>query len=314
MTPRTRAGLRRCRRVQPGSRIALVAPASPFAREEFDAGVAELTRLGFVPVYDAHVFDREPIVAGPAAQRAASLMEALTAGDVDAVVAIRGGYGSVETLGHLDAARLAERRTAFVGYSDVTSLHTFINQRAGLTSVYGAMVERRIARGPAGYDVPSFLASLSADPLGEIAIDGGEVLRPGEVEGPLFGGTLTQLVASLGTPYAFDPPSGHVLLIEDVGERPYRLRRMLVQLASSGRLAQAAAVVIGDLPNCDEGPDRMTGRQVMAEFFADFPGPVVAGLPTGHTTRPTLSVPLGVSVRVVGDSRPRLIFEEAAAA
>jgi muramoyltetrapeptide carboxypeptidase len=314
MTSRTRAGLRRFRPIQPGSRIALVAPASPFAREALDAGVAELTRLGFVPVYDDCVFDREPIVAGPAERRAESVMRALTAEDVDAVIAVRGGYGSVETLAHLDAERLAERRTAFVGYSDVTSLHTFINQRAGLTSVYGAMIDRRIARGPAGYDVPSFLASLSADPLGEIPVDGGDALRAGDVVGPLFGGTLTQIVASLGTPFAFDPPSGYVLLIEDVGERPYRLRRMLVQLASSGRLARAAAVVIGELPDCDEGPDRITGRQVMAEFFADFPGPVVAGLAAGHTIRPTLSVPLGVSVRVVGDARPRLIFEEAAAA
>jgi muramoyltetrapeptide carboxypeptidase len=314
MTSRTRAGLRRFRPVRPGSRIALVAPASPFAREELDAGVAELTRLGFVPVYDDRVFEREPIVAGPADRRADSLMRALTADDVDAVIAVRGGYGSVETLGHLDAARLAARTTAFVGYSDVTALHTFINQRAGLTSVYGAMIERRIARGPAGYDVASFLASLSTEPLGEVGIEGGDTLRSGEVEGPLFGGTLTQIVASLGTPFAFDPPSGYVLLIEDVGERPYRLRRMLVQLASSGRLAQAAAVVIGELPDCDEGAERITGREVMAEFFRDFPGPVVAGLAAGHTTRPTLSVPLGVAVRVVGDARPRLIFDEAAAA
>lgn len=314
MTPRTRAGLRPFRPVRPGSRVALVAPASPFVREELDAGVAELTRLGFVPVYDNSVFDREPIVAGPANRRAESLMRALTADDVDAVIAVRGGYGSVETLAHLDAARIADRRTAFVGYSDVTSLHTFINQRAGLTSVYGAMIDRRIARGSTAYDVASFLASLSADPIGEVAIDNGASIRGGEVEGPLFGGTLTQVVASLGTPFAFDPPAGYVLLVEDIGERPYRLRRMLVQLASSGRLAHAAAVVIGELPNCDEGADGITGRQVMEEFFADFSGPVIVNVPAGHTNRPTLSVPLGVSVRVIADARPRLIFDEAAAA
>jgi muramoyltetrapeptide carboxypeptidase len=152
------------------------------------------------------------------------------------------------------------------------------------------------------------------EPLGEMAPAGLETLRRGEASGPLLGGTLTQLLASLGTPFAFSPPQGFVLFFEDVGERPYRLDRMVTQLRQGGFLAKASAVVIGELPKCDEPSGEVTGREVMRALFNDFPGPVVIGFPSGHTTGPALTIPLGVSCRVVADGRPRLVFEEAAVA
>lgn len=313
MTPVMRCGLTRFRPVRPGSRVALVAPASPFSRTDFDAGLRELERLGLVPIYDDRVFERRAIVAGDASVRAAALMDAWNRPDVDAILAVRGGYGSVETLPLLAADAIRTARTAFVGYSDVTSLHTYLTCHVGLASVHGAMIEGRLAAGVGAYDEGTFRQSLLEQPLGELSPDGLETIRGGEAQGPLFGGTLSQLVSSLGTPFSFSPPAGHVLLIDEVGERPYRLRRMLMQLKLSGVLAAAAAVVVGQLPRCDEPDGQVTGRSVIAEMLADFPGPVVLGFPTGHTTTPLMSVPLGVWVRVVGRARPSVVFEEAAA-
>jgi muramoyltetrapeptide carboxypeptidase len=176
------------------------------------------------------------------------------------------------------------------------------------------MIEGRLAAGEAAYDSASFLKAMSAKPLGELAPSSFEVLRAGEATGPLYGGTMTQLVASLGTPFDFKPPAGHVLLIDEVGERPYRLRRMLTQLAQSGILARAAAVVIGQLPRCDEPGGDVTGLSVFADFLHDFSGPVVAGFPTGHAITPLMTVPLGVPVRVIASARPALVFDHAAAA
>ena len=313
VTPRTRAGLIKFRPVARGSQVALVAPASPFDRAEFDRGVAALAGLGFTAVFEDSVFAGGPIVAGAAARRAEALARACTRGDVDAVIAVRGGYGSAETLPWLDAAALRRSRTAFVGYSDVTSVHAFLNCHVRLTSVHGAMIAGRIAAGPGAYDMPSWLGSLSETPVGELAPEGVEVIRSGEVVGPLFGGTLTQIAASLGTPYEFLAPPGHVLFLEEVGERPYRLRRSLTQLRQSGRLASVAAVVFGQLPRCDEPGGAVTARAVIAELFAEFPGPVLFGFPSGHTTTPMLSLPLGVETRVVARDRPRLVLLEAAA-
>ncbi len=313
MTPRTKAGLVRFRPVAPGSQVALVAPASPFDRADFDRGVAELARLGFTAVFDERVFDSGPIVAGAAASRARALADACTRGDVAAVIAVRGGYGSAETLPWLDAAALRRSRTAFVAYSDLTSLHAFLNCHVRLASVHGAMIAGQLAAGASAYDARTWLGSLGDRPLGEVAPDGVEILRPGEAVGPLFGGTLTQIAASLGTPWEFLAPPGHVLFLEEVGERPYRVRRLLTQLQQSGRLTSVSALVFGQLPRCDEPGGAVTAREVVAEFCADFPGPVLWGFPSGHTTTPAVSLPLGVDTRVVARDRARLVFQEAAA-
>jgi muramoyltetrapeptide carboxypeptidase len=130
----------------------------------------------------------------------------------------------------------------------------------------------------------------------------------------LLGGTLTQLLASVGTPHAFDPPAGYVLFLDESGERPYRLDRMVTQLRQTGLLARAAAVVIGELPRCDEPSGDPTARAVMADLFADFPGPVIGGFPSGHTIGPAMTLPFGVACRVVAGSRPCLVIEESAVA
>jgi muramoyltetrapeptide carboxypeptidase len=180
------------------------------------------------------------------------------------------------------------------------------------------MIEGRLAKGPAAYDPVTFLKSLSADPLGEIAPEGLETLSPGFppiASGALAGGTLTQLLASFATPYEFQPPDGHILFLDEVNERPYRLHRMLMQLRLSGRLQRASAVVFGQLPGCDEPGGKLTARDVIRDVLQGFQGPVLFGFPSGHTTTPTLSIPLGVQVSVIAHpSRPLVVFNEAAAA
>jgi muramoyltetrapeptide carboxypeptidase len=313
LSPRTAGGLLKCRPIRSGSRVALVAPASPFKRDDFDAGVVELRRIGLEPVFEDRVFERLGFVAGTAASRAAELMRAWQRPDIDAIVAVRGGYGSVQVLPLLDATTIRASRTAFVGYSDVTSVHVTLGCQVGLTSLHGPMIEGRLAMGMPGYDVRTFLGALAVEPLGELAPEGLDVVRPGEAVGPLFGGTLTQLLASLRTPFEFRPPPGHVLFVDEVGERPFRLHRMLTQCRLSGLLGLAAGVVFGQLPRCDEPGAGPTARDIIADIFADFPGPVMLGFPSGHTTTPLMTLPLGVSARMIAGAAPRLIIEESAA-
>lgn len=301
------------RAVRPGDRLALVAPASPFERNGFDAGVVELRALGFEPVYDDDVFARRGFVAGEPTLRAETLRRAWRDPSIAGVIAVRGGYGSAQVLPLLDSEEVRRARKVFVGYSDVTAMLTFLTGACGLVAFHGPMLAGKLARGPAGYDAATFLGCLGrAEPLGELAPPGLETLRPGEASGPLAGGTLTQLVASLGTPFAFAPPEGHVLFLDEVGERPYRIDRMITQLAQSGVLARASAVVFGELPRCDEPQGQPTARSVVADMLRDFPGPVLFGLPSGHTTRPAMTLPFGVRTRVVGGPRARLVIEEAA--
>jgi muramoyltetrapeptide carboxypeptidase len=303
----------RPRALQEGDRLALVAPASSFDRKEFDRGIAEIENLGFVPVYDQSIFSKLEYVAGPADLRAAAIRSAWRDPSIAGIVAVRGGYGSAQVLPLLDPAEIREARKPFVGYSDLTAVLTFLTMNCEMVAFHGPMLDGRLGRGPDGYDRDSFEKALCRrEPMGELEPLGVETVTRGEARGMLLGGTLTQLLASIGTPYAFMPPTGYVLFLDEVGERPYRLDRMVTQLQHTGLLAKASAVVIGELPRCDEPSGTPTARSVMRHLFADFPGPVLFGFPSGHTTGPAVTLPFGVMCRVIADAHPRLIVEEAA--
>lgn len=299
-------------RLGPGARVALVAPASPFRREEFEAGVRELASLGFEAVYDERVFARDGFVAGPPALRAGALEDAWRDPSIDAIIAVRGGYGSAQLLPLLDPALPRRFPKVLVGYSDITSLLLW-QVAAGVVCFHGPMLEGRLARGLAGYDRRSFVAAVTeAAPLGRLTPPGLSVLREGEAAGTLVGGTLTQLAASLGTPWAFDPPHGCILFLEDVGERPYRIDRLLLQVEQAGVLAKAAGIVLGEFPGCDEPEGAASAREVLQRRLVGLDVPVVMGFPSGHTDGPSWTLPFGVEARVVAGPDPAVIVEEAA--
>jgi len=301
------------RALEPGARLAVVAPASAFRRDEFDQGIDEIRRLGYDPVYEESVFDRQRYLAGSPEVRAAAIQAAWRDPTIAGLISVRGGYGSAQILPFLDREEARRARKAFVGYSDLTAVLTFLTTGCDVVAFHGPTLAGRLGLGSAGYDRDSFVAAVCRrEPMGELSSPALETLRQGEASGVLLGGTLTQLLASLATPFAFDPPPGHVLFLDEVGERPYRLDRMVTQLRQTGLLARAAAVVIGELPQCDEPTGDPTARSVMADLFGDFPGPVLIGFPSGHTIGPAMTLPLGVSCRVIAASRPRLIIEEAA--
>jgi muramoyltetrapeptide carboxypeptidase len=305
--------MRKPRALTPGDRLAIVAPASPFTRDEFDAGLQEIRRLGFVPVYDDSVFARRRYVAGSPEVRAAAIHAAWRDPSIAGLIGVRGGYGSAQLLPLLDREEARRASKPFIGYSDLTAMLTFLTIGCERVAFHGPMLAGRLGRGAAGYDEDSFVRALCRrEALGELAPPGLESVREGEASGMLLGGTLTQLLASLGTPYAFDPPAGYVLFLDEVGERPYRLDRMVTQLAQAGLLSRASAVVVGELPKCDEPSGDPTARAVMADLFAGFPGPVLIGFPSGHTNGPAMTLPFGVSARVIAGPAPRLVIEESA--
>lgn len=301
--------------------MAVVSPASPFAREEFDGGLAEIRRLGFVPVYDDSVFARDAgYLSGSPELRAGAFRRYWTDPDVAALIAVRGGFGSAHLLPLFDRDEFSRTPKLFIGYSDNTTLMSWLTCQCGLTALHGPMLDRRLSRGPAGYDESSFVALLQGGCGMVLAPDGLLVFREGEAAGPMFGGTMTQLVSSLGTPYAFDPPAGCILFLEDVNERPYRIDRMLTQLSQSGTLSRAAALVFGEMRGCVEptsaeasvggSGDVVTARDVIHRLTRDFPGPVLFGFPSGHTSGPCWTLPLGVQVRVTTRPHPSIVVEE----
>jgi muramoyltetrapeptide carboxypeptidase len=300
------------RRLQPGDRVALVAPASSFPPEEVAAGAAELKRLGLEAVYDQRVFDKDTFVAGSVETRVKAIVDAWRDPDIAALIAIRGGYGSVQLLPALDPEVMIAARKPLIGYSDITALLN-LYVRHGLAAIHGPMIDRRLSKGPAAYDEASFRRVLMhAEAAGDMRPPGLETLHPGAAAGVLVGGTLTQLMASMGTPWEFDPPHGCVLFLEDIGERPYRVHRLLTQALQAGLFANASAIVFGEFPGCDEPGGDPRIHDVLREFTAEFRGPVLFSFPSGHTSGATWTLPFGVKAEVVGGPSPVVRILEAA--
>jgi len=301
------------RRLRSGDRVALVAPASSFPPEELQAGIAELARLGLEGVYDQSIFEKERFVAGSVETRVGAIARAWHDPSIAALIAMRGGYGSAQLLPFLDPAAMRSARKALIGYSDITALLT-LYLRNGLPAIHGPMVDRRLSKGTAGYDEDSFRrVMMQAEPAGDLRPPQLEVLRGGAATGTLVGGTLTQLAASLGTPWAFEPPRDAIVFLEDIGERPYRIHRLLTQLSQAGLFANARAVVFGEFPGCNEPGGGPAIRDVLRDFVATgFAGPVLFNFPSGHTDGATWTLPFGVKAQVIEHPSPALRIVEAA--
>ena len=235
------AGLRRPRALRPGDRLAVVAPASPCAEDAVRRGVRELETLGF------EVTDRRARVRagrrlpGRASRRCAprTCRRRSPIRPIAGIVCVRGGYGSAQILPLLDAAAIAASPKVFVGYSDITALHTFLQQQAGLVSFHGPMLEGRFAD-RARYDRDSFVRAVcGTEPMGAIVPPALEIWRAGEASGMLVGGTLTQLASSLGTPWAFDPPPGLRAVLRR-GQRAALPAGSAADAAGAGRASSAA--------------------------------------------------------------------------
>lgn len=290
-----------------------MAPASPCAAEAVGWGILELESQGFEVVQDQRIHAQAGgYLAGEPGLRAAHLQEAFANPTIHGIVCVRGGYGSAQILPLLDAAAIAARPKVFVGYSDITAVHAFLQQQCGFVSFHGPMLEGRFAD-RSRYDRDSFIRAVSvSEPMGALVPPGLEIWREGEASGMLVGGTLTQLAASLGTPFAFAPPPGCVLFFDEVNERPYRLDRLLTQLVQAGIIGRASAIVFNELPGCDEPGGGVRGVDAVRRVLDGFAGPIVGGFPSGHTPGPTFTLPFGVRATVVARGRAALVIEEPA--
>lgn len=276
------ATLRKARALRPGDTIGIATPASPVESEVLEAGEALVRALGFEPKRGQAVLDRCGYLAGDDDRRAAELMDLVADPDVHGILCARGGYGSQRLIGRLDAAAFRKAGKPLVGYSDVTTLLLWLRRSVGLMGVHGPMLE---AGEPAPSDAHRELARMLSG-VGELPRWSGETLVGGWCEGRLVGGSLSLVVASLGTPWEIDTRDA-ILLLEEVGEAPYRIDRMLGQLQAAGKLAAAAGIGIGCLHGCDppaaaSGPDSPTAADVVRELLVPLGIPTIQGLPFGH--------------------------------
>jgi muramoyltetrapeptide carboxypeptidase len=287
------------RALAPGAHVRIVSPASPGAAGIAARGLAELARLGYVTVRSAPASPTKDYFSASTKDRRRELLEALGDNSSGAVVCTRGGYGSTylldKKLKHTKTPRI------FLGYSDTTTLQIYLWQKRGWVTFYGPMVASGFSGGagaPHGYDQPSFRSALTQTRGGWSLDLGGSTLCKGSARGILLGGCMTLVEATLGTPWELDT-RGAILVLEDRGMKPYQVDRVLTHLRQAGKFRGVRGVILGEFPECAPTVGGSpTVRDVARRILRDLEIPVVWGARIGHTARPMLTLPLGVSARL----------------
>lgn len=276
--------------------MGLLAPASSFSRGDFLSGVQRLHEMGYEPVYSEDIFSRDLYFAGTAERRTLEFNELWQRDDIAALICVRGGYGSNYLLDQLDYNNTAEQPKILVGCSDITSLLTAITDRTGLVTFHGPMVAKDIAGET--LELSSWTNALYGAKEWNIPTNDLEVLRPGRAGGQLYGGCLSMLVASLGTPYEIQTDN-KILFIEDIAEKPFRIDRMLMQLKLAGKLEQVRGFVFGEMLDClPPKGETYTLQQVIMRILEPYNVPVVYGLKSGHVTSGNITLPIGVQAEL----------------
>ena len=303
--------------LKPGDTIGLAAPAFPVTQEKRDAGVRLLERMGYhVAVGEClrQLYNCHGYLAGDAKARARDLNSMFGDPQIKAIFCVRGGYGSAHIMKYLDYDLIRENPKIFVGYSDLTNLHSALNKLCGLVTFHGPMVVSNMLHPDfPGYSRESLFRAFEMKPGEEVEFlnppEGPAIgaLRPGKAQGVITGGNLSLVTGSIGTFYQPDT-RGKVLFLEDIEESIPRLDMYITHLEYAGMMEQAAAVVLGNFEGCDNS--RYDGTYTLEEFlrdrFKDYRIPVLYRVASDHS-RPMGTIPMGAVCRVDADGG-RLFF------
>ncbi len=307
------------KKIREGATVALIAPSSPPAEAKVEKALLNLQALGFKVVPGRSLRAKNGYLAGTDAERVTDLHEAFTNPEVEAIWCVRGGYGCTRILDLLDYDLIRKHPKPLIGYSDITALHVALYQEAGLISFHGQV---------AGGDMTEFtlrhigttLMDVRKSPLTVPAFY--QNMRPteefnpylitaGMAEGPLIGGNLTVLAAMLGTAQA-PKFKDHIVFLEEIGEAPYRIDRLLTQLLNGSDLAKANGIVLGIFSDCVQKSDSptLTTKECLQERLGNLCIPVYYGAPFGHISDQCV-IPYGIPAAMNADKMEFSMLESA---
>ncbi|MGI8313885.1 S66 peptidase family protein [Halobacillus mangrovi] len=293
------------KRLQKGDTVGVIAPASPPNLENLEKAIPFLENLGLQVKVGPNVSKTYGYLAGTDQERLDDLHAMFTDSDVSGIICAGGGYGTGRIVSSINFDLIKSNPKTFWGYSDITYLHTAIRQKTGLVTFHGPMLssdvgkdsfeERSRAMFQQLFQPETLQYTESFSPL--------QTISDGEAEGELVGGNLSLLVNTMGSPYELDT-KGKLLLIEDIGEEPYRVDSFLSQLKLAGKLKEAAGIVVGDFSEAEpkKRDQSLTLEDVYDYYFSRLNKPVVSGFKIGHC-QPHFAVPLGAKATLSSSSK-----------
>lgn len=305
------------RALKKGDLIGLVTPGSPITREQLDGAIQKLEGLGFRTYHQESVLSEYGYLAGTDPERADELMHMFNKEEVKGIWCVRGGYGSIRILSRLDYEAIEQNPKVFIGYSDITALLTTIYEQTGLVTYHGPVGISDFNR----FSVKS-LAKVLMDPGPDYRYpykrDKGTrknpefdryTIRGGEAEGPLIGGNISVLDSMIGSP--FEPDfENKIVYLEEIGEKTYRVDKMLFHLLEATNLKQAAGIAMGVMGGCNINDEpRLTLKEAIWDLLAPLEMPISYGLSFGHIEQ-IITLPNGIRASLNADRNSLKLLEK----
>ncbi|HBN82701.1 MAG TPA: LD-carboxypeptidase [Clostridiales bacterium] len=303
------------KQLKKGDCIGLLAPSGPVDDTSVIHDMVEgLKNLGFFVKEAKCCYEKYGYLAGKDQERADDVNSFFQDKSIDGILCMKGGYGASRILDLLDYDAIAKNPKVFIGYSDITALHLALNKKCRMVTFHG----------PVGYDVAGefdaytkafFLkAVMSDEPIGQMFNPQEReilFLYGGKAKGSIIGGNLSLVAGTIGTPYEIDT-KGKLLLLEDIGEEPYRVDRMLMQLQMSGMLSDCNGIILGDWKNCDpEHPEKsLSLNEIFTDILLPLRKPIIHNVAAGHCKQ-KLTVPFGVEALLDADACTVTVTESA---
>lgn len=289
------------KRLSLGDTIGVIAPSSPALPERTKKALSVLESFGFKVKLGKTVSAEYGYLSGSDELRAHDVNNMFRDLEVSGIICLRGGYGTPRILDHIDYHLIRQHPKVFVGYSDITALHLAIQKKAGLLTFHGPMIAE-LAEPSHPITWPTLFHHITdptpLDRYGEPKEMFQCTITPGVVEGPLVGGNLCLISSTLGTPYEIET-DGKILFLEDIGEEPYSIDRMLTQLKLAGKLQVARGIVLANFSESEPKPGKnsLTLEQVFNDIIKPLGIPSYYGLKAGHC-QPNLTMPIGIQTRL----------------
>lgn len=284
-----------------GDKVGLVAPAGLVEKENIVKAAKALKKLGLRPVIGNNCIKRYGYFAGKDDLRAADINNMFGDKSIRGIFALRGGYGSQRLIDKLDWDTIGSNPKVFTGYSDITALHIAINQKCNFVTFHAPLAAVELCKGDIDRftlnsfkkniflkNKESFIKNPKGTPI--------KTLVNGSFEGIITGGNLTLIISSLGTDYEIQT-EGKVLFIEEIGEPPYKIDRMLIQLRNSGKLSNVAGIILGHFTDCQKGKkESLSLIEVFKDILVPVGKPCIYNVACGHQM-PTLTLPMGGKIK-----------------
>lgn len=308
------------KRLKPGDTIGLVTPASPITEEQLDKAIKNIEGLGFKLVYNRkRLLARNGYLAGKDIVRADEINRMFDNKDIDGIWCIRGGYGVTRMLEMLNYKVIRQNPKVLIGYSDVTALHQAIFKKTGLVCFHGpvgaseftAYTQKHVTQVVSNTDTTFKIEAAPQNEAMENQVYNSYVINDGVAEGKLVGGNLTLAASLVGTPYDISY-NNKLVFLEDIGEKPYRIDRMITQMLLAGKFDRVKGIILGVFYNCEagEGENSLTLAEMFKDRFERLKIPVIYGMSFGHISN-QFTLPLGINARLNTTDKTLTLLESA---